>query len=185
MKKLYLILVLLTFTQTCLAVENSRVDEKFHTIGFNLGVGTIRTDVSSESDDLAGVAGINYGYQYDSTWAIGTGLVSGDSICIITCLDDMSLARNVGYDSYILNIKGSLPLSNRWFLFGKVGGNYYNVEYTGSNRANLKDSGVGALLAAGFDFRAHNGFGLGLETTWLDMGDIYATTFTLNISYAF
>ena len=57
--------------------------------------------------------------------------------------------------------------------------------FSGGNRVNETDSGVGALLATGLDFRAYNGFGLGLEMTLLDMGNISAKNVTLNFSYMF
>ncbi len=182
MKKLYFTLLLLAITGPCLAFDTISSTGKNHTLGVNLGFGSFDTDISSENDVSGSFGGYIYGYKYDSTWTINTGIVSGGSFCIITCFGD---ARVLNYDSYILNIKGSLPLSNRWSAFGKLGVNYYDVVFSGGDRVNITDTGVGALLATGVDFRAYNGFGLGFEMTLLDMDNHLAKNVTLNFSYMF
>ncbi|WP_157826746.1 outer membrane beta-barrel protein [Colwellia sp. 12G3] len=174
--------MLFVLAQPCLAVDNISSNGKNHTLGINLGLDSVDTDISSESDDGGIITGFTYGYKFDSTWTVNTGKVFGGSFCIVTCFGDV---RVLDYDSYILNIKGSLPLSNRWSVFGKLGVNYYNVMFSGGNRVNVIDTGVGTLLATGFDFRAYNGFGLGFEMTLLDMGNILAKNVTLNFSYMF
>ena len=177
--------MLLALSIPCLAVDNLSSIGKNHTLGINLGLGGVDTDISSETDESESVIGVIYGYQYSSIWAINTGMISAESFCIITCLKGTSIARTLGYDSYLLNIKGSLNFSNRWSMFGKLGVNYYDLEFSGGQRIDLTDSGVGGLLATGFDFRAHNGFGFGIEATWLDMGNVSATNYTINLSYMF
>jgi hypothetical protein len=182
MKKVYFTLLLFVITEPCLAVDSMSSNGKNHTLGFSLGGGSVDTDISSENDDGGSVSGFTYGYKYDSTLTINTGIVSGDSFCIVTCFTDV---RVLNYDSYILNVKGSLPLSNRWSVFGKLGVNYYDLVFSGNDRVNTTDTGVGALLATGLDFRSYNGFGLGLEMTLLDMDNILAKNLTINFSYMF
>lgn len=195
MNKVYFILVLLVvLTQPCLAAESISSDNKHHSFGIKYGVGSIRTDLLSERSYNGEFGGVIYGYQYDSNWTINTGLVLGEEldVCIITCIkyDDASLYdkesfRTVDYYSYILNIKGSLPLNNRWTIFGKLGVNHYNSKFSGADRNSVTENGIGTLLAAGIDFRAYNGFGVGLEVIRLDMGEIYAAGLAINLSYLF
>lgn len=83
------------------------------------------------------------------------------------------------------NVKGSLPLSHRWSVFGKLGVNYYDLVFSGDDRVNKIDTGVGALLAKGLDFRAYNGLGLGFEMTLLYMDNILAKNLTINFSFMF
>jgi len=169
----------------CLAIDNLSSTGKNHTLGINFGLGNVDTDISSETDDSESVVGFNYGYQYSENWAINVGKTSGSSFCIVTCAEISSTVRTLGYNSYNLNVKGSIPLSNRWSMFGKLGLNHYDLEFSGADRISLTDNGVGALLATGFEFRAHNGFGIGFEATWLDMGNISAENYTINFSYMF
>lgn len=185
MNKIYFTPLLLAITQPCLAVEEISSKGKSHTLEIQLGLGSVDTETASEKDDKESVSGFIYGYKYNSNLTINMGVVSGETYCIITCPQDWSSIRTLEYDSYILNAKGSLLLSNRWSVFGKLGANYYNLEFSGENRASATDTGVGALLATGFDFRAYNGFGLGFEIAYLDMGNISAENYTLNFSYMF
>ena len=190
MKKIYFTFVLLIMlSQPSFAVENSSSDGKNHSVGVSTGVGSIRTNLHSEKSTSGSIYGISYTYQYDSTWAINAGYIHGDGFdfCIITCLpdDEMNNLRVSDYNSFILNIKGSLPLSNRWSVFGKVGIDYYKSEFSKGYRASMKDSGMGALLATGLEFRTYNGFGVAIEYMWLDMGDIYSATLMTNITYLF
>ena len=183
MKNIYLTLVLFALAQPCLAADGISSDGKSHTLSINWGFGSVNTDISSEIDvDGDAIGGYVYGYKYDSTWTVNVGKLSGGSFCIITCFGDV---RNLNYDSYILNIKGSMPLSNRWSFYGTLGANSYEVVFSGNSRIDRTDSGVGVLLATGFDFRAYNGFGLGFEAIYLDMGHTSGESFTLNFSYMF
>lgn len=186
MKKIFLAPLLLAIMQSCLAEDTFSNSGKHYIFGVNFGVGEINTDLPSEEDNSEFTGGIFYGYQYNSKWTINAGFAAGSSIdCIIACLDDLSLYRSAEYNSYILNIKRSLPLSRRWSVFGKLGANYYNSKFYGAHIDKITDRGVGALLATGFDFRAFNGFGVGFEAKWLDMGDINATNYTVNFSHMF
>jgi len=106
-------------------------------------------------------------------------------LCLITCPQDMSTIRTVDYDSYLLTLKGSVPISKRWSVFGKLGANSYDLEFSGDDRVSLVNNGVGGVLAAGFNFRAYNGFGLDIEVTLLDMDIVSATSTTVNVSYMF
>ncbi len=184
MKIIFPALVLLMTSAQCFAVDNSN-NEKNHVLGIQLGFTSVNSEITSERSDGGTVAGINYGYQFNPTWAINAGVLFGDSLCLITCPQDMSTIRTMDYDSYLLTIKGSVPISKRWSVFGKLGANSYNLEFSGDDRASLLNNGVGGVLAAGFNFRAYNGFGLDIEVTLLDMDIVSATSTTVNVSYMF
>ncbi|TPH13330.1 outer membrane beta-barrel protein [Litorilituus lipolyticus] len=186
MKQIILTVLLWMLMQPCFATENISTLGKHHIIGINLGVGKITTDLPIEQDDNEISSGIYYGYKYDTNWTINAGISEGDSIgCAIQCVADTNLYRKIKYKSYLLNLKGSIPLSNRWSMFGKIGANYYQSEFSGEYRAKISENGVGALFAAGFEVRAFNGVGFAFEAKRLSMGDIAATNYTLNFSYMF
>jgi len=171
-------------TAPCFATDNSR-NEKNHIVGISLGFGDVNSDIPSEKDDRGTVAGVNYGYQFNSNWALNAGVIFGDSLCLIACPSDKSTLRNLSYDSYLVTLKGSLPISNRWSVFAKLGVNSYQVNLTGDDRDRLITEGAGGVIGTGFDFRAYNGFGVGIGVTLLDMEDLLAINSTVNISYLF
>lgn len=189
MNKVYFILVLLAvFTQSCLAIEDISSNSKHHSLGYQLGLGSIRTDLASEEDGHLFFQGVTYGYQFSSNWTMSAGVVKGEEVlyCIITCFPEAEIPyRTIDFKSYMLSIKGSLPFSKRWSVYGKLGGNYFKSEFTGNNRYSVTKNGTGALLATGFDFRAYNGFGLSLEAIWLDMKEVNVSGFSVNVSYLF
>ncbi|PKG80625.1 hypothetical protein CXF85_21095 [Colwellia sp. 75C3] len=183
MKIIFITLVLLISTSPCFAVEYISSNGKNHIFGIDLGLGSIDPENFEEELDTESIVRLTYGYQYNSTWSINTGLIfgNGTELCIVTCPE----LRTLSYTSYILNIKGSHPLNNRWSVFGKLGVNYYDLELSGANQANVTDNGIGPLIATGFDFRAYNGFGLGIELSLQDMAVITSTGVSFNFSYMF
>lgn len=183
MKIIFITLILLTSASQCFAVDDISSNGKKHILGIDLGIGSINPENSEEELDTESVVRLTYGYQYNSTWSVNTGVIfgSGSELCIVTCPE----LRSLSYNSYILNIKGSHPLNNRWSVFGKLGVNYYDLELSGANQARVTDSGIGPLIATGFDFRAYNGFGLGIELSLQDMGVITSTSASVNFSYMF
>ena len=183
MKLILTALILLTVMKPSLGAIDLSSNEKNHIFGIALGLGSINPEKSEEEIDTESVVRLTYGYQYNPNWTISTGVIFGDGteLCIVTC----PALRTLNYNSYLLNIKGSHPLNNRWSVFGKLGVNYYDVDILGANKANVTDSGIGPLISTGFDFRAYNGFGLGFELTLQDMGIITSTGVTVNFSYMF
>lgn len=187
MRIILITLVLLTITKPCFAVDDISSDMssngKKHILGIDLGLGSVDSNNYSIEVDEESIIRFTYGYQLNSVWVVSTGVIRGNGkeLCIRTCLE----LRALDYNSYILNIKGSYPLINRWSVFGKLGANYYDVDLSGANKANVMDSGVGALIATGVDFRAYNGFGFGIEISFQDMGIITSTSLSANFSYMF
>lgn len=184
MKTIYFALVLLPLAQPCFAKDNISKNERKHTVSFNVGAGSIYASELSETDGVLSAGGLFYNYQYDDNWAISTGKMLGFGNCLLFCADDSNFGT-ISHDNYVLHIKGLLPINNDWSIFGRLGINYYDFEFANDNNVSLSDSGVGAVLAAGVDFRVYKGFGLGFEATWLDMDTVEATVFTLNFSYSF
>ncbi len=194
MNKICITLVLLTLTTPSFAVDNLNLNENIqvdnpnsegnkHIVGVNIGIGRASTDISSEISDSENVGGLFYGYQFNSTWTLNTGVIVGDSLCIFTCSNNND--RTLDFNSYFLSVKSSYSLNNRWSVFGKLGVNHYNYEFSGDDRVSLTENGFGSLLATGFDFRARSGFGIGLEVLFLDMGNVSQESFGVNFSYMF
>lgn len=183
LKAIFITLVLLTSASPCFAVDDISSNGKNHIFGIDLGLGSIDPENTEEELDTESVVKLTYGYQYNSILSINTGVIfgNGTELCIVTCPE----LRTLSYNSYILNIKGSHPLNNRWSVFGKLGINYYDLELSGANQANVTDNGVGPLIATGFDFRAYNGLGLGIELSLQDMGVMTSTGISVNFSYMF
>ena len=185
MKLRYLTALLIAFSQPYLSADNISSNSKQHILSANLGIGSTETDLFTESGDLS-TWSILYGYKYDSTWTINTELIFADDLeCFISCMSDVLNIRHIDYNALILNVQGSLPLSERWSMFGKLGFNYYRSDFYGGNKPRINNNGLGSFAAAGFNFRAFNGFGLGFEGKKLSMGDIDSTIYSLNFSYMF
>jgi hypothetical protein len=134
MKKVYFIALLLALTFPCLAVENISSHNKQHILSVEHGSSTIDTDLPSEESDRVETYSLSYGDQYDSIWVINTELVVGKGDdCLLVCAGDGSNYnfRSSRYNGYIINTKGSLPLSSRWSIFGQLGVNYWQSELYG------------------------------------------------------
>jgi hypothetical protein len=186
MKRIYVGIIVGMIATQCTSLQAN--ESKHHTIGVNLGFGEITNGFDKNEDGFEFTDGVFYEYQFNNVWAVYTAYLSGSDIGCFICgtgNDDLFTRPKLNYDSYLSGIKGSLQLSQRWALFGKLGVNYYKTEFADNKQSNDSQTGIGVFAATGFDFRAYNGFGLGFESKWLDMGELKSVNYTLNFSYRF
>lgn len=183
MKIILITTILLIITPASFADDKVSPYDKAHTFEIGLALGSIHSDKELNDVDSETIVKLIYGYRYDSTWSINTGVNfgNGTGICILTCTGHNYLKHK----SFILNVKGSIPLSQHWSVFGKLGLNYYDIELSGLEKTKNNVNGIGALIATGLDFSFDNGLGLGLEFSLQEMNVLTSTNASFNLSYMF
>ena len=82
-------------------------------------------------------------------------------------------------------IKGDIDLSQRNSLYGKIGAQYYDYEFSRNDRFIEGDSGTGLFLEAGWQYRWDLGIGMNAGLRYQDMGDLEFTSANVGISYTF
>lgn len=94
-------------------------------------------------------------------------------------------ATNFDLDGFVAAIKGDISLSKRNSLYGKIGAQYYDYEFTRNDRFIEGDSGTGLLLEAGWQYRWDLGIGMNVGLRYQDMGDLTFKSSNVGISYSF
>lgn len=169
------------------------IDQGQHSIGIGGGFGSINGNLADSVDNNQGVWTLYYNYALDPTYSLEVAYTSGDtdnSLCILCGIfDDGTEVNNQKYDTFIVSGRGTVPVSERWYLFSKVGLNRYDsrayTRHEGRNTYQPSENGIGFYAAAGLEFRAHNGFGFNVEYHYLDMGEIDSSAGMINLSYRY
>lgn len=197
MNLLKTIALVTSLTATCSALAADNTNKKTHTFGGQLAIGGAQYK-NSDSEDVAQFYAY-YNFRLNDNYSLEIASNSGveiddwhchkDDDDDWRCNEDNSLfslyADELEYDNIILAIKGIIPLSRRNSLYGKIGAQYYDYEIQTRNRTIRDDSGTGLFLAAGWQFRWHNGIGINSGIQYLDMGDLETLSATAGISYSF
>lgn len=128
--------------------------------------------------------GVNVGADFDK-WECEK-VDKNDWNCFDTDNDHFGLGVDeIEFSNVVIAIKGTLPLSKRNSLYGKLGVQAYSYDISSDNITVVDDSGTGLYLAAGWQYRWDFGLGMNVGYEAIDMGKL--DTFTLNtgISYQF
>ena len=173
---------------------------KLHSFGGPLAVGGVEYVISNNGDD--GVVQLYgfYNYAFSQHFSLELGLNIGADIddwdCYETYNDDWHCSTNndslfgldvdeVEYSNLVVAVKGTLPLSQRNSLYGKIGAHYYDYDINRNNRTIINDSDIGVYLAAGWQYRWDMGLGMNAGYEAYDMGDLETFTLNVGISYQF
>ncbi|GAA0813546.1 hypothetical protein GCM10009111_09090 [Colwellia asteriadis] len=94
-------------------------------------------------------------------------------------------ANEFELNSAVIAIKGNLPISKRNSLYGKIGAQYYDYDFS-LNDYNIEgDNGVGTLLEAGWQYQWDMGIGMNAGLRYQDLGDLSFISSNVGISYLF
>ncbi len=198
------ILKTLPFVIAAFCSLSSYADEtdtaKLHTFGAQWGVGG--ADFGNSNTDGDGVLQLYgyYNYAFNQNLALELGLNVGADVDDWDCHQDSdddwhcnsnnsSLfdldADEVTYSNFVVAIKGTFPLSKRNSLYGKIGGQSYDYEISKRDRVVIDDSGIGAFVEAGWQYRWDFGLGLNAGFQHMNMGDLDTSVLTAGVSYNF
>ncbi|NQZ08252.1 MAG: porin family protein [Algicola sp.] len=188
MKKSLLAALILAICPLSQAADNSS-EGKTHTLGYGAGWGSIKSDTFYRNSEEHDHSLYYYNYRLNESWSVNVEHIQGDSnggfLDINLFPGGADDFDRVNYKAYAVSLKGAVNLSNRWSLYGKLGGHAYKTEFTDSVNTNYDDDGFDINGALGFEFRAYNGFGIGFEAGRIKLGDTQANTLGINLSYAF
>lgn len=179
----------------------SHSQESLHTVAIDVGVSSGEFKGSSKDSDGIGLSYIYYNYQAFDNISFEAGYISGYQFDDWDCEEDrhdnwtcrfddddkiFSLrADDFSLDGFVLAVKGDLPLSKRNSLYGKVGAQYYDYDFSFNNRTVEEDSGVGAFIEGGWQYRWDMGIGMKVGLRYQDLGDLTLTSSNVGISYSF
>lgn len=176
-------------------------EEKKHTVGLVAGFASGEYKNSSKDGDGFVQSYLFYNYQFVDHFSVEVGFNSAaeyddwdceeDDDDNWTCRwNDDNKIFNMESDDFELHgfvaaIKGDVPLSKRNSLYGKVGAQYYDYEFSGNDHYIGGDSGTGLFLEAGWQYEWDLGLGMNVGIRYQDMGDLTLTSSNVGISYAF
>jgi len=178
-------------------------EEEKHTVGLVTGVASGEYKNSSRDGDGFLQAYLFYNYQIVDNFSVEvayTGAIEADSWDCEeddddddrwTCHwdDDENIfntdADNFELDGFVAAIKGDISLSQRNSLYGKIGAQYYDYEFSRNDYFIEGDSGTGLFLEAGWQYRWDLGIGMNVGLRYQDMGDLTFVSSNVGISYSF
>mgnify|MGYP000382975040 CR=1 FL=1 len=176
-----LLLIFASFSS--LANGSNAKKAQSHSLGIKLGHSELSAGKYTAADGEGILQGLYYGYQLDSNWSLVLSAESADNMdCALVCGGGI-IEPQASYESYAFSVKGQLPLSHKFSLFGKLGANYYETELANSEQGIRQNTGVGALYAVGADYQFSDNFVIGLESSWLEMDELKSTNFGISFQY--
>ena len=200
MKQSLSIIPLLTLSLS-LVTSVAQSQESKHTVAIEVGAAGGEFKGSSKDGDGFGLSYLYYNYQAFENISFEAGYIGGsqfddwdcveDSHDTWTCsFDDDDKIFNLTADDFSLNgfvvaIKGDLPLSKRNSLYGKLGGQYYDYNFSFHNRTVEEDSGTGVFVEGGWQYRWDMGIGMKVGLRYQDLGDLTLKSSNVGISYTF
>ena len=183
MKNTYFALFFLVLAPPCFSFEGISGAEQKHSLGIKLGVSELAAGEFTEKDGDGGLFGLSYGYQINPTWTFMASAEAADNTdCMAVCGGGIT-EPEARFESYTFGIKGYLPVSRNWSLFGKLGASYYKTELASPELGIIKNDGVGALYAVGVDYRLSDKLMFGMESSRLEMDDLDTTNFGISLHY--
>lgn len=94
-------------------------------------------------------------------------------------------ADNFKLDGFVVALKGDFALSQRNSLYGKIGAQFYDYEFTLNDKPVEKEDGTGLFVEAGWQYIWDLGIGMNAGIRYQDMGDLTFASTNLGISYSF
>lgn len=185
-KHVIISLFVLMFSLTVNAQTRAH-DGKTHGLFFGFGNEDIRND--NVQGSLTGTV-VSYQYQYRFTpqSSIKLGYIKGNSDnfgCYFFCIPNSADERH-RFNSKQIKYQHTFAVSNRHAFYANVGVDLYeDIYYTGDGAYTAIKKGTGHNLGAGWQFRAHSGFGVGVEYNILWLGDTTAELTSVHFSWSF
>lgn len=171
-----------------------------HTFGIQAAGGSAEYKGSSEDGDGVAHVYTYYNYAFSSDYSVETGITAGTDADDWKCTEvngnewvcrsdnrpifDLQ-ADKLEYSTIVMALKAKYQLSKRNSLYAKVGGQFYDYEFSRNNARVADKSGFGALIEGGWEIRWSSGWGLNAAYQYSDMGDLEVTSFNVGTSYSF
>jgi len=175
--------------------------EKNHTFGLVTGFASGDYKNSSKDGDGFVQAYLYYNYQvidnlsvevaYTGAQELNDWDCNEDEDDVWTCRfdDDEPIfnlhANDFDLDGIVVAVKGDIDLSLRNSLYGKIGAQFYEYEFSRNDRFLEGDNGTGLFLEAGWQYRWDLGIGMNAGLRYQDMGDLTFISSNVGISYSF
>jgi|LLEM01.1.fsa_nt_gi hypothetical protein len=176
-------------------------EESKHTVGLVAGIASGEYKNSSKDGDGFIQSYLFYNYQVIDNFSVEIGYNGATEYDSWDCKEDHNdnwtcswsennKIFNMDVDDFELDglvaaIKGNIVISKRNSLYGKIGAQYYDFEFTGNDHYIEGDSGTGLFLEAGWQYVWDLGIGMNVGVRYQDMGDLTLTSSNVGISYSF
>ena len=194
------ILLGVLFAASSMSVVAEEAEPKLHSFGVTLGNGGAEYKGSSADGDGIAQFYAHYNFQFSEKFSFEAGLLGGADVDDWRCTElnnngwvcrsenrpffDIQ-ADELSYSSIILAAKGELKISARNSLYAKLGGQFYDYEFS-RNKVKLdNDSGFGLFAEAGWQMKWNSGWGINAGIQFLDMGDLDTQSFNIGVTYSF
>lgn len=95
------------------------------------------------------------------------------------------LANEFELDSFVVAIKGQVPISQRNSLYSKLGAQYYDYKFYRNDHFVEGEDGTGVFFEAGWQYQWDLGIGMNVGLRYQDLGELTLKSSNVGISYAF
>jgi len=188
------------YTAETIHAEKSSPETK-HTVGLIAGVATGEYKNSNNDGDGFIQAYLYYNYQIVDHLFVELAYTAATERNTWECKENNDdewncrfgnnapifnlLANDFEQDGFVVAIKGDIDLSQRNSLYGKIGAQYYDYEFTRNDHFIEGDTGTGLFLEAGWQYRWDLGIGMNVGLRYQDMDDLSLASTNVGISYSF
>ncbi|BBN80900.1 membrane protein [Pseudoalteromonas sp. A25] len=195
-------LSLIAFAVVCTTsfATQAQQNSEPHRVGAQLNAGGASYKSSKQDGDGVMSLYLYYNYQFNETWALEIGLNGGTEIDDWNCKelnnkkficdrnDELLFgigADELNYNNLVVATKGQFQLTKNSYLYGKIGGQYYDYEIAKNNSKILNQDGLGMFAEGGWQYDWDNGFAFNAGIQYLTMGDLDISSLNVGMSYRF
>ncbi|CAH9067038.1 hypothetical protein PSECIP111951_04051 [Pseudoalteromonas holothuriae] len=193
-------LVALTVLSLSSFTTQAEQQNEIHRVGAQLNGGSASYKGSSKDGDGVGSLYLYYNYQINTSWALELGINSGSEIDSWECkelrndrvicdrndklLFDLN-ANKIDLINFVVAAKGQYKITDNSYLYGKLGGQYYDYDIARNSNKLIQETGLGVFAEAGWQYDWNNGFAMNVGLQYMDMGDLDTSSLSAGISYRF
>ena len=194
------ILLGIVLATSSLGVIAEETESKLHSFGLALGNGGAEYKGSSADGDGIAQFYAHYNYQFSPKYSLEVGVLGGADVDDWRCSEQSNdewvcrsenrpffdiQADELNYNSVVLAAKGELKISKRNSLYAKLGGQFYDYEFSRNDVKLDDDSGFGLFVEGGWQIEWMSGWGMNAGVQYLDMGDLETHSLNVGASYSF
>jgi hypothetical protein len=170
--------------------------------GLQVSAGNIDHKSFGNDKDAVGQVMLYVDYYFNPGWALEIGVNKGSNLQDWICenADDVdedycvsddestpdSFKNDLDYTNFIVAVRFDKQLSENNFIYGKLGGQYFDYEMTNSNNNVFEeDSGTGIYSELGWQYQWSNNVNLNVGYQHIAMSKLTTSSLAIGIGYRF
>ena len=135
---------------------------------------------------------LTVGYQFTDSFGLEGGFIDLGGLTFEAISNGSGSIHAIGnvrlsseLEGLLFNVKGTIPVSERFSLYGKFGLLRWNNEFTSTFSTNTEDSGSDLLAGAGIALALTHGFSFNMDYLLIDLDGNSVDVTSLGLQYHF